>query len=129
MMSRMFRLLTAALAVCVLAVLAVPATASAANAYCSPTGDFCVSAAKRNGIRYLSLRTFAHRGRVQVCVTHDGQQRDCRRFRLRLMSAGIYAFERRWSKHFPNHGPGRYRVTFRQPAFQIGPTIGFRLGS
>lgn len=106
--------------------MALPSAASAATAYCSPSGDFCTSAAKRNGIRYLSLRTFAHRGRVQVCVTHDGQ-RDCRRFRLRLRDH-IHQLERRWSRHFPNHGPGRYRVTFRQSGFALGPTLRFRLG-
>ncbi len=103
--------------------------AEAATSYCSPeSGDFCIGAAKRNGVRYISMTSFAHRGLVRVCIT-KGASRDCRRFRLRRLpdAAGLYEFRVRWSRHFPNHGPGRYLVRFGQAGFRIGPTLDFRV--
>ncbi len=107
-----------------------PAAAEAATSYCSPeTGDFCIGAVKRNGVRYISMTSFAHRGLVRVCIT-KGTSRDCRRFRLRRLpdASGLYEFRARWSRHFPNRGPGRYLVRFSQAGVRIGPTLSFRLG-
>jgi hypothetical protein len=104
--------------------------AQAATSYCSPqTGDFCIGAAKRGGVRYISMTSFAHRGRVRVCI-NKGTRRDCRRFALRRLrdASGLYEFKVRWSRHFPNRGPGRYRVRFSQAGDQIGPALSFRVG-
>src|SRR3954468_23792185 len=97
-----------------LSLLAATSTATAATSYCSPeTGDFCIGAVKIRGVRTLIIRTFAHRGRVRVCISHNGY-RDCRRFRLTPdpQTPSIYQFERRWTRYFPTRGPGRYYVRF-----------------
>jgi hypothetical protein len=125
---RMPRLRSLSLAA-VTAVLALPATAPAADTYCSPSGDVCTSVAKQRGVRYLQLQTFSFQGPVRITVRHlDSDTRDTRSFRLRQTGSGIYAVKARWTKAFPNHGPGRYRVTFRAAGTQIGPVLGFRFG-
>jgi hypothetical protein len=38
-----------------------------------------------------------------------------------------FAFAVRWSRYFPNHGPGTYRVRFRLPgAPSFSPPLSFR---
>lgn len=114
----------------VLAALVSSSATVAATSYCSPqTGDFCIGASKRNGVRYISMTSFAHRGRVRVCIT-KATSRDCRRFRLRRLPGGVglYEFKIRWSRHFPDRGRGLYRVRFNQSGLTIGPALSFRLG-
>jgi hypothetical protein len=42
---------------------------------------------------------------------------------------GLFTFAVRWSRHFPNHGPGNYRVRFRLPgASAFGDPLTFRRG-
>ncbi len=104
-----------------------PATARAASAYCSSTGDVCYSAKKRDGAVRLALGTFALRGTVDVCVRAPDATRKCVAFRLRARPRGIFEIDARWSAHFPRKGPGTYRVTFvpRGIGMSIGPAVTF----
>ncbi len=103
---------------------AATAPAAAASSYCSPTGDYCYSATLRGGAVRLGLSTFSFRGRLRVCVTPPaGGSRDCRTFRLRRTSDGIFQVDVKWSAHFPRHGPGTYRVSFA-PATTGGAKLG-----
>ena len=113
----------------VLLALALPASAHAASSYCSPSGDFCYSAKKRDGVVRLALGTFSFRGTVDVCVTAPDEAHSCKGFRLRERR-GLLEVDARWSAHFPRKGPGTYRVTFA--ARQVGteafrPSVMFRL--
>lgn len=106
---------------------AAPSAASAAAAYCSPTGDYCYGASKRTGVWRISLRTFSFRGRVKTCVKGPDDKRTCRQFRLAPddQLPDIFAFDARWSAHFPNLGAGRYRVQFYAFGSRIGPGVSF----
>lgn len=119
----------------VLAALAVagaagPSPAAAASGYCSPTGDYCYSAPVRKGAVRLVFSTFSFRGRMRVCVRPPaGGTPDCRTFRLRRGSHGIFLIDARWSAHFPRRGPGTYRATFAPldaGGAALGPGVTFR---
>ena len=126
----MKRLLTV-LSVTVLLAALLPAVAQAKhrpNAYCSPTGDFCISARRHDGVRKLKIDTFAHRGRYRLCVwkkSSPDDTRECKRFRLRHKGGGIYGDTVRWRRHFTHHGAGAYLVRWRQSGYPIGPRLGF----
>ncbi len=100
----------------------------AATRYCSPSGDYCVAAERVHGVRTLSFSSFAHRGRVRVCITFERAIRNCRRFQLTPDAEvpSIYQFKRRWTRSFPYHGAGRYDVRYVQRGEPIGPTLTFR---
>ena len=116
-------LLAAALAA--VTVGAMPARAEAGTSYCSPTGDYCHGVRTGGGVVRIMFDTLAFRGRVEVCVTDPSRERVCKRFRLRERD-GMYGFTVRWSRHFPNAGPGRYRVRFRRGGVPLGPADTFR---
>ena len=119
-------LLTALVAACALGVWAAPA--GAASVYCSPTGDYCYSAAAEHGVVRIRLSTFSFREPVEVCVSHR-KGRECHSFTPRMAKHGLYSFAVRWSRYYPNHGPGTYRVRFRLPgATAFGDPLTFRRG-
>lgn len=124
------RLLVAALVTAAVVVLAAPGQAGAASGYCSPTGDYCYSAKLRSGAVRLVLSTFSFRGRLRVCVSPPaGGPRDCRTFRLRRTSHGIYEVDVKWSAHFPRRGAGTYRAAFNPldaGGSDLGPGATFR---
>jgi hypothetical protein len=104
---------------------AVLAPAAAAKvSYCAPTGDFCTSVAKVKGVRTFRLTSFAFNGGVKVCVRDPKGGRVCRRFQL-TNSGPAYNLAVRWRRHFPDRGPGTYRVTFTLGAARLGPVLAF----
>ena len=107
------------------AALALAAPVAARNSYCSPTGDYCTSAARRNGAVYLRLGTFSFRGRVRICVRH--QTRVCHSYPLRPSASGLYEVRVRWYGHYPNEGAGTYRVGFFLGTTRLGPVLGFAI--
>ena len=109
-----------------LLVLAAPASAEARNSYCSPTGDYCTSVTNRAGSHVLRLATFSFRGRVRVCVEPPRGAGTCKRFLIRKGKAGIYVSSVRWEAHFPDRGPGTYRVRWRKFGSTLGPALAFR---
>lgn len=109
------------------AALALASSASAVSGYCSPTGDYCISSTRQAGAVFLQLRTFSFRGRVRICVTNPAARRVCRTFPLRSRPAGVYEVKIRWHRHFPNGGPGTYRVRFFTGRTRLGPVLDFRV--
>lgn len=124
--SRAIRIAIAMAALAVTANVLAATPALAASTYCSPTGDLCYAAKKRNGAIRITFDTFSFDGRVNVCVTPPRGSRQCRSFRLRRGSSGLYGFDVRWSAHFSNRGRGRYSVRFRAFAGNLGPPVDFR---
>lgn len=109
-----------------LAALALAASASAANSYCSPTGDYCTSTQRQSGAVYLRLSTFSFIGPIRICVTDPKSKRVCRTFQLRKRGA-MWQVAVRWRSHYPSAGPGRYRVGFFLGRTRLGPALDFRL--
>ncbi|MBA2360457.1 MAG: hypothetical protein H0V79_05905 [Actinobacteria bacterium] len=118
---RRFVLLTAVVASSVLA----PSAAAKSN-YCSPTGDYCTSTARVEGAVLIRLTTFSFSGSVRICVTDPKAKRACRIFLLRKRGS-MWQLSVRWHRHFPNGGPGVYRVRFFKQSTQLGPVLDFRL--
>jgi hypothetical protein len=119
-------LAAAVAAACALGAGAAPA--AAAGSYCSPTGDYCYSARDEHGVVRIRLVTFSFQEPVQVCVSHR-KGRSCHSFTPRVTKHHIYGFTVRWSRYFPNHGPGTYRVRFRLPgATAFGSPLTFERG-
>jgi hypothetical protein len=113
------------LAAAALSALALAAPAAARTTYCSPSGDFCTSAARIKGIRYLRLSTFSFTGRVRICVRDPASARVCHSFRLRR-AGPLYQVKLVWKRHYPNRGAGLYHVTFFLGSARLGPVLAFR---
>ena len=91
-------------------------------------GDEYCQYAKKNseGIRYLVFRSFAHRGKVNVCVQAPDETRSCVSDRFTdANDDGAFVTRLRWSTNFPNKGPGDYTVRWRQNGARIGKVLGF----
>lgn len=120
------RLIGASAAAALLA-LALPAAAPAASGYCSPTGDYCYAARHEAGVVRIRLTTFSFQDPVTVCVSHR-KGRTCHRFTPRAQKHDLFGFAIRWSRSFPNHGAGTYRVRFALGGSALGPGVSFRRG-
>ena len=97
------------------------------NNFCSQTGDFCQSTTRnRNRVRVLQFRSFAHRGKVNVCVKAPTTTRTCV---MDLFRDGnddsVFVTRLRWKSNFPNEGPGAYAVEWRQNGSKTGKRLGF----
>lgn len=104
---------------------ATPA-AQAAESYCTPSGDYCTSAAKTNGVRTLRLSTFSFRGKVDICVKATGATRVCKTRTLHGHN-GLWSVSIRWSTNYPRQPKGTRRVSFiSHEAGKIGPTLTFQ---
>jgi len=96
------------------------------SSYCSKTRDFCTSTLKgQNGATYLELRSVSFSGRYTLCVTTPTGAQDCRAFTLRR-NGDLFVSRVRWASNYPSEGRGRYFVTWRLGAQQLGPELGFR---
>jgi hypothetical protein len=111
-------------------VLAVPATpAAAVKRHCSVTGDVCYGAfgiASHVRLRITLAGNFFRR--YTLCVRAPGGTRTCHRFRTHAAAHGLFQSTVRWSTHFPNHGPGRYRATWNGGSGAFRPAISFKEG-
>jgi hypothetical protein len=110
------------LVVLVLGAAVLAPTAAAKVTYCAPTGDYCTSVKKVNGVRYLRITSFAFNGRVKICVAKGG--RVCHNFRLTKVGPA-YGLNIRWARHYPDRGAGTYRVSFFLGAQRLGPVLAF----
>jgi hypothetical protein len=103
--------------------------AQARGVWCSPTGDYCMSATVIHGARSIGLRTFAFTGHVRTCVTHR-RFTDCRTFHLTTNPRvpDLHQFSARWRRHWPWRGHGTYTVRFRwvEGTTNLGPALSFR---
>jgi hypothetical protein len=108
----------------VVAAAALAPAAAAKVTYCSPTGDYCTSVKKVQGIRFLSVRSFAFNGRVKICVRDPKGDRVCHSFRM-TKGGPVYTLNIRWRRHYPDRGAGAYRVSFFLGAQRLGPVLTF----
>lgn len=122
-------------ALCLLGILALSASASSGAAlassigWCSQTGDTCLSTSEENGVRYVSLGApEKYANRAAICIASPGGRRDCRSGRVKRFRS-FYRVKLRWAARFPNRGPGRYRIIgppeYENVAFEVG--TGFEL--
>ena len=113
-----------ALLAAVVGALVLAAPAAAKESYCSSTGDYCTSAGKLKGVRYLRIGTFSFTGRVKICVKDPTAARVCHSFRL-TRSGPMWEVKLIWKRHYPDRGAGAYRVTFSWNGTQLGPALTF----
>jgi hypothetical protein len=103
--------------------------ADARRHFCSSTGDVCMGAfhhgAKVQLRLTLAARFFRH---YTLCVTAPDGSRSCRRFAVRPSGNGLFGSNVRWSRRFPNRGPGVYHARWRQSGRALGPRIAFAEG-
>jgi hypothetical protein len=100
-------------------------------AFCSPSGDVCFGVINRSGAVYLELSTAVHYfDRYRLCL------RPPRGGAAGRLRCGVYPVVRRgaawgssikFSRQFPNVGPGTYRATWKLDAQPLGPTLHFQL--
>lgn len=95
--------------------------------YCSASGDVCFGIRGRAEAVVLRITTVErYFPRYRLCVRPPRGSPTCKTFPIRR-SGQAYGSAVRWRAHFPNRGPGRYRVTWRLGTTRLGPTLAFRL--
>jgi hypothetical protein len=101
------------------------APGAGANAYCSPSGDWCFSAARVHERVVLQLNAAAHYWRkIEICVTPPAGGPTCRPAPFRSLRRTDQA-RLIWASAFPYGGPGRYGVEFRADDGKLGKRVEF----
>ena len=111
-----------------LGALALPASAQAAQSYCSASGDVCYGARYAGGDVFLSITLGAkYFDAYRLCVTPAGYAagRECKRFSIRSKANGLYGSTVRWSRYFTDEGGGKYYAVFKGPDGKLGPRVTF----
>jgi hypothetical protein len=116
-------------AACAALVLAVHPAAQAhrlPNQWCPKRSRYCLDVQKQNGHRFLSMfRDGKGPLRFHLCITAPDGSRACRHFRI-YEGLGSYSNGWVWREHFPDKGPGPYRVAWHTlEGERIGPVLGF----
>ena len=105
------------------------APASAVRRHCSVTGDVCYGAFGTGATVRLRVTLAANLfQRYTLCVRAPDGARTCHRFRTHAAAHGLFQSTVRWSAHFPNRGPGRYRATWNAGGGAFRPAITFKEG-
>lgn len=94
------------------------------DSYCSPTGDYCQGLFRQDGVR-AKLSTFSFRGTYGICVRSRMTGRECKDFRLRRDSNGIYQGSVGLARHFEIRPRGRYAVTWSYAGSRLGRKLHF----
>jgi hypothetical protein len=98
------------------------------SSYCAPSGDWCQSVKRIDGVRTLHFGTFEQRGRIDVCVRAPGDHHDCTHSRLRRFGRGFYVSKVNWRARFPFYGKGWYSVRwYDRNGYRMGVVLGFRV--
>jgi hypothetical protein len=97
------------------------------TSYCSPSGDICLETFMENGEHKLGFVEAAeYYSKFNLCVTAPDDSRSCRKFKVK--SDGIGYFKTvRWSRFFPDKGPGAYVVRWKSGGGVIGRALGFHV--
>ncbi len=101
-------------------------SAAARSQYCSPSGDLCYGVVHGPPLRLrigLIARYFT---RYRLCVTGPDRQQVCRSFKVHRTGGGTYGSTVKWSRHFPNLGPGVYRARWWAAGNALGPAVAFK---
>jgi hypothetical protein len=95
------------------------------SSYCIATA-VCIDVEPRERDFKLRISHVAG-GPYALCLTAPDDARVCRRFRLRRTSERFSLFSSvvRWHRHFPDKGPGIYRVRWWRGGEPFGPPLGF----
>lgn len=117
------------LALTLVALLATAAPAAAVTRHCSASGDVCYGAFGAGHATKLKL-TLAARyfNRYTVCVRAANGTRNCRQFGIFSIGNGLFGSTVTWAAHFPAHGPGLYRATYRYGGASVSPSLTFAVG-
>ena len=80
----------------------------------SPNGDWAISTVHDGQDTRLAMGTWSHRGDIRVFITDPAGKRTFHDFTL-VESAAMeswYEFSDSWRAHYPDAGPGQYKVVF-----------------
>lgn len=106
---------------------AYAAPAGPLGGYCSPTGDYCVSAIAKGQTATFSIVLAArYFGRYQLCVTPPRGSRTCKSFPIRKVARRFLSTVR-WEGNYPNRGAGVYRAVWSTPSGFRTSAVGFRI--
>lgn len=118
--------LVAVLGMVIPLVMAAPAAAEVLDNYCSPSGDYCTRIVeKASGTIVFKIDAFANYfGPAEACVTKDTKVCRTRRPQER---GGLFRWTITWQGHYPDEGPGRYTLKWRDEGQRIGRALHFRV--
>jgi hypothetical protein len=109
----------------------IEAQASRPSTYCSVTGDICQSTTRgAHGVRMLRITLAAkYFDTYSICVAPPQKSPfnvNCKNhFKIRATGA-TFGSSIRWSRNFPNRGPGIYTVSWRTSGHLVGHVLAFR---
>lgn len=79
----------------------------------SPNGDWVISAKYDGHDTLIQMGTWSHRDTIRVFVTDPTGKRTSHDFHLDESSMDAwYQFSGSWRAHYPDAGPGQYKVVF-----------------
>jgi hypothetical protein len=106
--------------------IALAIAAPAGSSYCSPSGDVCYGIVRRRDGVVLRIDTIErYFARYTLCVTSPRRRRVCGSFPI-FRNGPVWTSTVRWQRQFPNHGRGRYEVSWRLGSPPLGPVLSFR---
>ena len=117
------------LALTLVSLLLAAAPAAAVTRHCSASGDVCYGAFGAGHATKLKLTLAAkYFNRYTLCVRAPSGTRNCRQFGVFSIGNGLFGSTVTWAAHFPAHGPGLYRATYRYGGASVAPSLTFRVG-
>jgi hypothetical protein len=118
-----------ALALVLVSILLAAAPAAAVTRHCSASGDVCYGAFGAGHATKLKITLAAkYFNRYTLCVRAPGGARDCRQFSIFSIGNGLFGSTVTWAAHFPAHGRGLYRATYRYGGASVAPSLTFSVG-
>lgn len=117
------------LALAVVSVLVAAAPAAAVTRHCSASGDVCYGTFGAGHATKLKITLAAkYFNRYTLCVRAASGTRNCRQFNIFSIGNGLFGSTVTWAAHFPAHGPGLYRATYRYGGASVAPSLTFSVG-
>ena len=114
------------LALTLVSLLVAAAPAAAVTRHCSASGDVCYGAFGAGHATKLKLTLAAkYFNRYTLCVRAPSGTRNCRQFGVFSIGNGLFGSTVTWAAHFPAHGPGLYRATYRYGGASVAPSLTF----
>ena len=118
-----------ALALTFVSILVAAAPAAAVTRHCSASGDVCYGTFGAGHATKLKITLAAkYFNRYTLCVRAPSGTRNCRQFGIFSTGNGLFGSTVTWAAHFPPHGPGGYRATYRYGGASVAPSLTFSVG-